>query len=70
MNVRLALVAKDGTVETVIEIPKSEGPEYASKILGLEGNWVVDPFVEAGPGSLFVEETGDFYAVDVPEESK
>lgn len=64
-NVRLALVGTDGVVETVIEVPAGSGPEFPQEVLGIAGNWVVDAFVEAGPGSLFVSETGEFYALDL-----
>ncbi|MFC3088531.1 hypothetical protein [Tabrizicola soli] len=64
-NVRLALVGVDGIVETVIEAPAGSGPEFPSEVLGIAGNWVLDPFVQAGPGSLFISETGDFYALDL-----
>lgn len=64
-NMRLALIGDDGFVETVIEVPGDAGPEFPIAVLGLPGIWVPDPFAQAGPGSLFVEETGDFYAIDL-----
>lgn len=73
MNVRLALIGPDGIVETVIEAPAGSGPEFAADVLGLPGIWIVDAFVEAGPGSLYVPETEEFYALDLdppaPEET-
>lgn len=66
-NVRLALVSAENIVENVIEIPEGQGPEYASDILGLSGNWVVDAFGAAGPGALFDLETGTFAAPESEE---
>jgi hypothetical protein len=67
-NVRLALVSAESIVENVIEIPGGNGPEFATEILGLPGNWIVDEFVEAGPGALFDPETGNFYSPE-PEQT-
>lgn len=67
-NVRLAKIGDDGVVETVIEAPAGSTAEFASDVLGMPGIWAVDAFAEAGPGSLFVEETGEFYAIDLPED--
>lgn len=68
-NVRLALIGPDSIVETVIEAPAGSVPEFAAEVLGLPGNWVVDPFVQAGPGSLYVPETGEFCALDLDQPS-
>jgi hypothetical protein len=67
-NVRIALVGAENIVENVIEIPEGQGPEYASEILSLSGNWVVDAFGEAGPGALFDQATGRFSPPDMPLE--
>ena len=69
-NVRLALVNEFGTVETVIEAPAGSDANFPADVLGLPGNWVVDSFVEAGPGSLFDIESGEFAPPDMPEESE
>lgn len=67
-NVRLALIGAENIVENVIEIPAGNGPEFATEILGISGNWVVDPFGGAGPGALFDPESGAFTSPDMPEE--
>ncbi len=68
-NVRLALIGPENVIETVIEAPAGSGTEFAAEVLGLLGNWVLDPFGEAGPGSLFDWETGVFTPQDMPEET-
>jgi hypothetical protein len=64
-NVRLAMIDEASIVQTVIVAPPGSGPDFPGEVLGLAGIWVPDPFVQAGPGSLFVEETGEFYALDL-----
>lgn len=56
---RLARI-EDGVVVNVIAAPAGVGPEYASDVLQQPGLWVLDPFVQAGVGFLFDQETGAF----------
>lgn len=58
--VRLALIDENGIVETVIVAPPGSDENFPVDVLGIPGTWVIDSLVKAGPGSTFVEETGEF----------
>jgi len=65
-NVRLAHIGHQNIVQNVIEIPAGNGVEFVTETMGLPGNWFLDLFGEAGPGSLFDPVTGSYSAPDLP----